>query len=115
MNKGIGTIKMSQKKLTELSNVELVMHHQYLEEKFKSTNKMKLNCLLPIDNESSQKLAIPNEIQKKFKSIFRKVMKDKIAEAHAEFIKCDSGIFETNVKEVLDKGLNTSLYNSNIE
>lgn len=37
------------------------------------------------------------------KILFRQVMKDKIGEAHAEFVKRNIGTYETNIKEVLGK------------
>lgn len=103
MSKRIGKFNMPNGELKELSDAELAMHFTYMEERFKQLNKMKFNCLLPLDKDSSEVLEIPHKTRKEFKNIFRQVMKDKIAEAHAEFVKRDIGTYETNVKEVLGR------------
>lgn len=94
---------MPNGELKELSDAELAMHFTYMEERFKQLNKMKFNCLLPLDKDSSEVLEIPHKTRKEFKNIFRQVMKDKIAEAHAEFVRRKGSVFETNVKEVLGR------------
>lgn len=90
-------------KLKELSDAELAMHFTYMEERFKKLNKIKFNCKLPLGRDEYEILTIPSKTQKEFKNIFRKVMKDKIAEAHNEFVRRNIGTYETNVKEVLGK------------
>ncbi|HEA0014664.1 TPA: hypothetical protein RU524_002474 [Staphylococcus aureus] len=103
MSKGIGTFNMANGQLKELSDAELAMHFTYMEERFKQLNKMKFNCLLSLDVDSSEVLAIPHKTQKEFKRIFRQVMKNKIGEAHAEFVRREDGTYKTNVNEVLGK------------
>lgn len=103
MSNFIGSFNMPKQQLKELSDAKLAMHFTYMEERFKQLNKMKFDCLLPLDKDSSEILKIPHKTQKEFKSIFRQVMKDKIGEAHAEFVKRNIGTYETNVKEVLGK------------
>ena len=97
MSNFIGSFNMPKQQLKELSDAK------YMEERFKQLNKMKFDCLLPLDKDSSEVLKIPHKTQKEFKNIFRQVMKDKIAEAHAEFVRRNIGTYETNVKEVLGK------------
>ena len=103
MSNFIGSFNMPKQQLKELSDAKLAMHFTYMEERYKQLNKMKFDCLLPLDKDSSEVLKIPHKTQKEFKSIFRQVMKNKIAEAHAEFVKRNIGTYETNVKEVLGK------------
>ena len=103
MSNFIGSFNMPKQQLKELSDAKLAMHFTYMEERFKQLNKMKFDCLLPLDKDSSEILVIPNKTQKEFKNIFRQVMKDKIAEAHKEFVRRNIGTYETNVKEVLGK------------
>ena len=98
----IGNFNMPKKQLKELSDAKLAMHFMYMEERFKQLNKMKFNCLLPLDKDSSEVLKIPYENQKEFKKIFRKLMKNKVSEAQAEFVKRDIGTYKTNAKEVFD-------------
>lgn len=103
MTVNLGSFNMPKQELKELSDAHLAMHFTYMEERFKQLNKMKFDCKLPLGSNDYEILKIPSKTQKEFKSIFRQVMKDKIAEAHAEFVKRNSGVFDTNVKEVLGK------------
>lgn len=103
MSGSIGSFNIPKQKLRGLSDAKLAMHFTYMEERFKQLNKMKFNCLLPLDKDSSEVLAIPHKTQKEFKKIFRQVMKNKIGEAHAEFIRREGSTYETNVSEVLGK------------
>ncbi|MGX0251317.1 hypothetical protein [Staphylococcus hominis] len=103
MSNFTGSFNMPKQQLKELSDAKLAMHFTYMEERFKQLNKMKFDCLLPLDKDSSEVLEIPHKTQKEFKNIFRQVMKDKIAEAHKEFVRRNIGTYETNVKEVLGK------------
>lgn len=103
MSNFIGIFNMPKQQLKELSDAELAMHFTYMEERFKKLNKIKFNCKLPLGRDEYEILTIPSKTQKEFKNIFRKVMKDKIAEAHNEFVRRNIGTYETNVKEVLGK------------
>ncbi|WP_053037808.1 hypothetical protein [Staphylococcus haemolyticus] len=103
MSNNIGSFNMPKQQLKELSDAHLAMHFTYMEKRFKQLNKMKFDCKLPLGSNEYELLVIPSETQKEFKSLFRQVMKDKISEAHAEFVKRNSGTYETNVKEVLGK------------
>ncbi|MCG1271876.1 hypothetical protein K4U71_05735 [Staphylococcus epidermidis] len=103
MSNFIGSFNMPKQQLKELSDAELAMHFTYMEERFKKLNKIKFNCKLPLGRDEYEILTIPSKTQKEFKNIFGKVMKDKIAEAHNEFVRRNIGTYETNVKEVLGK------------
>ncbi|MBM6159253.1 hypothetical protein H6L20_04625 [Staphylococcus epidermidis] len=103
MSNFIGSFNMPKQQLKELSDAKLAMHFTYMEERFKQLNKIKFNCKLPLGRDEYEILTVPSKTQKEFKNIFRQVMKDKIAEAHNEFVKRNIGTYETNVKEVLGK------------
>lgn len=103
MTVNLGSFNMPKQELKELSDAHLAMHFTYMEERFKQLNKIKFDCKFPLGRDAYEILTIPSKTQKEFKSIFRQVMKDKIAEAHAEFVKRNIGTYETNVKEVLGK------------
>lgn len=103
MTVNLGSFNMPKQELKELSDAHLAMHFTYMEERFKQLNKMKFDCKLPLGSNDYEILKIPSKTQKEFKNIFRKVMKDKIAEAHAEFVRRKGSVFETNVKEVLGR------------
>ena len=47
---------MPKQQLKELSDAKLAMHFTYMEERFKQLNKMKFDCLLPLDKDSSEVL-----------------------------------------------------------
>lgn len=94
---------MPKQQLKELSDAHLAMHFTYMQERIKQLNKIKFDCKLPLGRDAYEILTIPSKTQKEFKYIFGKVMKDKIAEAHAEFARRNIGTYETNVKEVLGR------------
>ena len=58
MSNFIGSFNMPKQQLKELSDAKLAMHFTYMEERFKQLNKMKFDCLLPLDKDSSEILVI---------------------------------------------------------
>lgn len=103
MTVNLGSFNMPKQQLKELSDAELAMHFTYMEERFKQLNKIKFDCKLPLGRDEYEILTIPSKTNKEFKNIFRQVMKEKVAETHAEFVRRNIETYETNVKEVLGK------------
>lgn len=100
---GLGQFNLSQATLKTLSDAELAMHCQYMEERYKQAYKMKFDCKLPLDHDSYELINISSKTQNEFKKMFKDVMKNKLNEAKFEFMNRDTGVYTSNVKEVLRK------------